>query len=531
MSDEQDQIATRKDKLKKWLKNPANLLIILLLISAIFIRVYYFSLAKNQPLWWDESEYMAAAKTYAGIGHFELSSLRLPGFPLLASLFFRIGITNEALLRFFLAFIPSLLLIFIVWRTTAEIYTDKRIAIISLVILTVLWENLFYSNRFQTENIALIFEYLAIFFLIKGYTKKEKTLGVSPKFSLMLVALCIIFSIFFRPGNIPFVPALLAFIAITNLGWLTENKKRFTTSLIALVLLIVLAFGSLPFLDKIPLVKDYYKPTQPISWNSLTFFYGLYQSVVQPIPALFFYAFIIGLVLFCIELWAGYPVLKKFKRDGANLNFKSNILGMLIILSVLFTFIFLMRIDSYEFRWFFPLLPGLLPLTAQGILIPSDFVGKLAKNKKIAIVLIIIVVLLGAYTQLFRADPIIKQKISSYAQVRDSGAWIKENSLPTDAIVSASVPQHSYYSERKVYDFNFNNAGSFENESIFLEKIMEKRPRYIVVSVFEPAFTPEWAYTWAERYNQTVRPVQVYYADATNQQPVLVIYGVINYTV
>jgi hypothetical protein len=88
--------------------------------------------------------------------------------------------------------------------------------------------------------------------------------------------------------------------------------------------------------------------------------------------------------------------------------------------------------------------------------------------------------------------------------------------------VSASLTQHRYYAERNVLDFYVN--GSNENESAFDAKIAEYNPKYLVMSAFEPGFTPQWAYDWPQRHNDTLIPVKVYYLDRQQQQIALVIY-------
>ena len=103
MDEESKEEISRKDAAKSWLKNPMNLLIIAVFLGAFFVRLYYFSLTSNQPLWWDEAGYMAAAKNFAGIAEYKLESIRTPGLPFFASLFFRLGIVNDAVLRFFIA--------------------------------------------------------------------------------------------------------------------------------------------------------------------------------------------------------------------------------------------------------------------------------------------------------------------------------------------------------------------------------------------------------------------------------------------
>ncbi|MDO8623040.1 MAG: hypothetical protein Q7R52_02245, partial [archaeon] len=71
----------------------------------------------------------------------------------------------------------------------------------------------------------------------------------------------------------------------------------------------------------------------------------------------------------------------------------------------------------------------------------------------------------------------------------------------------ASIVQNQYYSERQSYDFNYNNSN---NLSAFEEKLRVIKPDYIIVNVFEPGFTPSWAYTYPQEKNLT--PVKAFLA-------------------
>ena len=73
MEEEQEKVMDERrekvrDSIKSWLKDPHNLTFLGIMVLALVIRLYYFVLTKNQPLWWDESDYMAYAKTLAGFG-------------------------------------------------------------------------------------------------------------------------------------------------------------------------------------------------------------------------------------------------------------------------------------------------------------------------------------------------------------------------------------------------------------------------------------------------------------------------------
>jgi hypothetical protein len=140
---------------------------IAILIAAIAFRGYYFYLTLNQPLWFDEANYMSAAKGYAGIMPYSLESTRLPGFPAVMSLFFITGLSNETFMRFMALFLPSIFIIILVYLVLKEMYPDRRIALIGMALMAVLWENVFYSNRFMTENWSLMFQLAAFYIFFK----------------------------------------------------------------------------------------------------------------------------------------------------------------------------------------------------------------------------------------------------------------------------------------------------------------------------------------------------------------------------
>ena len=527
----ENKLEERKEKIKGWFKNPYNLVFIGILIFAFAVRLYYFSLTANQPLWWDESEYMASAKGYAGVTDYKLESIRLPGFPMLMSTFFILGITSELLIRFIALFIPSLIVILLIYLCINEMYADKRIALISTLIISVLWEHLFYSNRFHTENFALIFEFIAIYILLKSYLKKQNLLFIKPKNTLIWVILFSLLAVLFRPGNLPFVLAILLFLVYIN------KHKFFTKKSIVPVLFF--AFAALVLFFFLPntsvyqsIIGTYYHPNLPLAWQTLSVFHGFYQSVSSGIPSVLYYAFIAGIIIFVIDMLINFEKIKRLKDDAENFDLKSDFFNALIILSMMFMMIFIVRpYPSYEFRWFFPLLTGMLAFTGKGLVTFSEYVGKLFKNKAVVIVLILLFSGIGVYTQLAHSDAIIKVKLDSYGQVKESGLWLKQNSNPRDIIVSASVPQHSYYSERKIIDYYIRgpNNETIHNETAFNDKINKFKPKYLVVSVFEPVFTPQWAYDWPQKHNETVKPVQAYYLDKEQKQLALVIYEFSNY--
>jgi len=145
-------------------------------------------------------------------------------------------------------------------------------------------------------------------------------------------------------------------------------------------------------------------------------------------------------------------------------------------------------------------------------------IGDLAKryNKHLGIIMIILILSFGSYYQLIFANNLIKSKSNSYLEVKLAGEWIKENSNPGDIVFSASEPQNTYYSERKTYRVSYESP---TNISKFEQRIVEFKPKFLVLSVFE--YHDPLIYSYPQEHPDILIPVQAY---QQNGQPLLVIY-------
>ncbi len=514
--EEDKKIEDRKEKIKNWLKNPYNLALVGIFIFLFLIRLYYFYLTKNQPLWWDEAEYMSTAKSFAGIIPvvYHLALNRFPGFPLLASLFYMVGINNEVVLRFLLTFIPSIIAVVLMYIVLVSMYPDKRIALASTLIFSVLWEHVFYSNRFHTENLSLIFEFLAIIILFRVYLRNKNLYFFKTKYALLWISLFSILSIIFRSANMVFIPVMAIFLIIVNLYNLPRKSRFYST--IGLIVLILAGFILTHFLaQKYAFVNQFYHYESPIYWGALSVFYGYYQSLIPFLPSILFYAFLLGVITIIYGLVIFPEGLSRLSKKTEDSQYKANIFNLILILGFLFFFIFMLRPGGLEYRWFFAFLPGMFAFTTFGLIKLGDFCQFLFKIKHLSVFLILILLFLGGYTQFNHADMIVRNKLDSYSQVKDSGFWMKENSNLQDIIISGSIFQHAYYSERKVESFP-------QNESDFNKIIEESKPRYIVISAFQPL--PQWTYEWPNKNPDKVAPVKAYFADSEKKQPLLIVY-------
>jgi len=154
-----------RNKIESFLRNKYNLLFLGIILLAFMIRLYYFIYTYNQPLWWDEAEYMSMAKNILYGIPYDFNPQRPILFPLLISLFLWMG---EGVVKFFIIFLPSLGSVIVTYLLGKELY-NKKIGLIASFIMAVFWVLLFNGTRIHADGIALFFSLLGIYFFWKGY--------------------------------------------------------------------------------------------------------------------------------------------------------------------------------------------------------------------------------------------------------------------------------------------------------------------------------------------------------------------------
>ena len=222
---------------------------------------------------------------------------------------------------------------------------------------------------------------------------------------------------------------------------------------------------------------------------------------------IFFIFFIIG-ILTLYKLIVGFDLITRNKQK----ELYPDLFILLFLIINLSFFIFIQR--SAEDRWLIPISISLFLITAKGFSLIYDHLKKL--NKHLALIAILILLGIGAYSHLSQTDEIIKIKKDTYQEVKAAALWIQENSDDSDVILTASGPQTAYYSERKIIGYG--------DKEVILQRISEYKPKYMIISAFEGH--PDWVYSYPEENN--LKPVQVYFADAERTKPLLVIYELIS---
>lgn len=517
MSEEQI-IESRKAKILGFLKKKNNLILLSIIVLGFLIRLYYFSLTIDQAYWYDESEYLTYAKHWALNVPYEPNPQRPPLFPLIISIFYILGL-NEVVIKFFVVLIPSTLIILISYLLVKEMY-NERIALITAFLISVFWLLIFNTMRMHTDALFMLLIYIAIYFFWKGYVKEKKS-----KY-LILVGVLLTLAFMVRLVGVLTVATIILFLLATERFKPLKEKGLWFAGIAGLLTVMpYLIYNKIQFGRVFAFSSGYAQnikeASKPFAFGTLDIFNWYHGTGIKIFSGfnwfyeqILFLLFLIGL-LTLFNLFIGFDFLIKNKDE----KLKGDFFTVLHILVYLTFFIFILR-DYGEDRWLMPTSLFIFIITAKGI----DLTYSSIKNysKYIAIGVIGLILLTGAFFSLQHADFITKIKVGTYSQEPPAGKWLKEHTNKSDIIFSNNeATPFTFYSERKVTWFN--------PESELLKKIKEMKPKYYMVSIYYPS--DQWTYEFPQKYNKYLRQVQVFFEVRDNGEkiPAVGIYEFIGY--
>lgn len=510
------KIEKKAEKIVNWLKKPDNLLLIGILLFALIIRIYYFILTKNQPLWWDEGEYGLKAKAFAfGTPLTGWYGAREVFVPFIFSLILRLGGTEVSwrILQLVISFMTVLFVYFL----GKEMF-NKRTALIATLIIAVNGIHLFFTGRILTYLWAPLFFLLTFYLFYKGYVKQEDNKNRKKFLYAFPVVAALGLSVY---GSLAFgLLAIVLFLFITEGFNFLKKKEIWIMALIGFLCLVPqfiyskIVYGA--FVGRWAGLQS----SKPPSDFSLLF--GYFKMFPHLFGWIFTILITLGAVYIIMLLFTSLDLLSKNKSKTLN----SYLLIFLWALCVLgfYTYVGVGWGVLYD-GFILSSLPA-LALMVSGLI---SFISSLKIKKRLIFFVLLIILAFGAYSQINYGNNLIKGKINSFDGVKYAGEWIKENSNPGDIIISSSLPQMTYYSERETYPFLRHTPVADDltvrtTEEEFKKFVEEKKPRYIIDSIFE--YVPEWVHQYPVKYNATLIPVQGYFLDEAKTQISLIIYEV-----
>ena len=484
-----------------------SVLLILVLIFSFILRLIYFN--DNTAIWWDSADYLTGAKEIAGkfdLEHYELSPRR----PFFLSVFWGALIflgANDTMLHFSVL-IFSMIAVWMTYLIGKDLYS-KKAGLISAFMLAVFWPHLFHTARLLTDVIASTFWLIALYFFIKGYIKEEKQLK-----NLILFGLFFGLSWFTRSAIIIMIGPLLLTIILKDKLNFVKNKNLWLA-----LLAIFIAIS--PFI--IYLATQFDNPLQAYTGIGQGRFEGggfkgLYDNTKLIITSMmlpFVIIFLIGL-FYALEFLFGLDFLVKKENSSIRNNF-----FLFIIFITPLAFLGLTFNRALEERYFFSVFPIAFIIGAQGLTRLNDYLKKYYKH--LGLVVIIGLLLWGAIAHISTADIIIDARSQGFAEIKFAGEWIKENSDADAVVMSASKFQNMYYSERDTIPI-CDTEECRQNQNLFIERLRETNPDFVVFSIYEQGFTPNYlffinGYIFAQDNPSLLKPLYWYPKEIDNQNP------------
>ncbi len=486
-------------RIKEFFKDKHNIALVVILLFAFVVRMYFLFNTIDQPVWWDESQYAEQAKR---IGlDLETNDIWYYRRTMLLSLFwsfiFKIGL-GETALRF-TEVLFSVLLVFATFLVGKEMFS-RKVGLFAAFGVSISRIILFETSRLLNSVPSSAMMMLAAFYFYKGYLKNYNLKHIYLFGLFAALALNIRFASFL---------ALISFgliFLIRERGMFWKQKHVIGAFLLIFILLTPFFYsyskhypsGIKDFLRHYGEVGVSKEDKQP--YLGAKGIYEYLKTIPSNINIVFFLAFILGMFLL-LDFVIAPDIL--FKETSLQKN--------------LFLFMFILPPLIYhgtkslyvEERYLIGILPIVLIMSAYGIYRMYELLKK-SYNMYAVLSVISLILIVAAFSQISAANEIINAKKDSYIQVKEAALWMKENSKPGDVIISNSIPQTQYYAERSTY--------YLEEES----EILKLKPKYYVVSIYEQS-APQFI-EYPEKNPGKWKGIKVWFLDAEKTRPSLAIY-------
>lgn len=475
-SDEKELVnEVRKEKIKNWFNDPYNLLLVGIILFAVILRIYWFFKIGNQPLWWDEANYMDYARTLLGASYWKemfisIDAIRPIAFPLMILVFTIFGL-GESSLRIFTVICSIIAIPFLYYL--GRLLLDKKSAIIACFALSIFWSFSFYSFRLLVDIQLTLIWIIALYLFFNAYINDKSYKSFIFAGFFMGLAFLTKYSSFIL------IALISIYLLLNEKASIFKNKKIIIYYIAALITVIPLfIFQSVVYHHPIAFI---FQPLSVQANQMHTFFQSLIDQIIFCIKIIgmpLWIPFIIGLGLSILYILL---VIDKSHIKGTVQNKHLFILFWLVL-----SFLFFGKINYgpyMEERYYFIFYPAIFLLAGYGLSSVFDYLKKFSKYLPF---LLIGVLLFSAYQNIVHANQIIIDKKDSFIQLKLAGEWIKMHTSPEDKIMLIEEQAEvSYYSER-----NFMMI-SKKNVSDFRDNINQYKPKYIFLSFYYSLGIPE----------------------------------------
>lgn len=505
-----DKLSSLKDKIINWAKNHYNLTFLIILFLTSVVRIYYFVLTKDQPVWWDEADYLNIADSLSGSLNWNVDPLRPILLPLIIVFFNLFG--NAAILTHLFIVILSIIAIIFMYLLVGLLFKDKKVALMSSFLLAIFWSFSFYSQRILVDVPVMTLWLVTLFFFFNGYIGDKRT------YNFVIAGIFLGLSFLMKFSSVVLVLLIFVYVLSTERLRLIKNLKIISMYLISLLTIIPyliwqkVRFGSFTAFFTSTGLGDGEKARPFI--ESLTNQAIFSVKIMDPILP---WLLALGFIFLLFEIFiSGDLVLKKSSKYN-----KCLFIILWIIIGLLF-FGWLNYGDYMDERYYFVFYPAYFIIISLFLVkIPESF----KKYEKEIYFVILIILLVSAYLNIAHADQITRVKKDSFLQLKLAGDWIDKNTPEdTTILVMEESAEIIHYARR-----NYNPDRNLLNMSDFLTDFETANPDFIVLSFYYSAITEKLeilAYILSKP-SQFI-PIIEYppYLDQNQQVPLAVIFKV-----
>ena len=512
------------EKIEKWLDNRYNLLLVIILLFALFLRLKYFDI-NTWSLWWDEATYLAAGRYWAfGDTLWAVEAARPPLFMLLIALFYKLGF-NELWIRFLTVVVPSLFIVFLTYLLGKELYNEK-VGLIAALLASVSWMFLFNIARVHSDLLAVALGLAAIYFFWKGYVIPEK----KNTFYLILTGAFLSLGYLTRLSNLLVIGIIGFYLIITEQHKFLKRKELWYAVLfLVLVSIPYMIWGHFHYGSYIPWLGQYGAgaedaAAQPLAWDvfsvvkiylvpSMWSWLGKLASIKQDF--ILYILFFVGLLI-TLKFVLGIDLVFKNKNKEMN----ADLMTFLMILITIMFFVVVQR-QIGDPRWQMFAAPALFIVIGRGIMWGYDYFKKYSKNGAIAVITVLL--LIGIFSQITQADSLLNQRKNDQAGIKSAAEFIKQNSEVGEWVLSNNIhAEMTYWADRPTRGFG-------KDEEDTLKVIEELKPKFLVITSYFNSL--DWTYELPSRHMDLFTPVAAFdiYGKplvSTEQNPTIVVYKV-----
>jgi len=505
-----EDLKRRERNILKWIEDPHRSFIIAIFLIMLAIRIYYLIVTWNQPVWWDEGDYLNIARMWAfGTPQWDINPLRPLLFPAILAILFKLH-APEFIMRL-IPLLSSILAIILTYLIGKELY-NKQIGLMAAFMLSFFWSFLFFSYRILVDVPVATLWLLSLWLFIMGYEHKKKS-----ALWLFIPAIIITFLMKFTGALLGLI--ILFYLIITERVKILKNKDLWISLGLGIL-------AALPFL--VYETKKFGHPlafyTAAIGGRALSprslwqTFLDYINTTFPLIEWAFLILFIIGFVILIFELAIGLDLLFKNKEKKLKAN-------LLLLLTFLVPFLYIVSIGYgiyIEERYLFLMYPLMFIIGGKGLY--SLFEKTKKYNKPIAIAILVVFLAIGFYQNIAHANDIIQNKKTSFLQVKQAGQWINEHSNENDLIYSLHTQAElQYAANRRVKGI----PGKTPEELV--QTIKETKPKYIVINIFanlDPSDEWKVVFPYVNAHLFTKELSYEPYIDTKKTIPVLTIFSI-----